>query len=176
MVLAQLEIPLETVEHLAQMCAREHVPLILDPAPAAHLPSNVFKSLAWLTPNQTEAKHYAKAGESKLEPDSNAIVEELFQRGICGLVLKLGAQGAMVATSADSITRVPAFEVKAVDTTAAGDAFNGGFAVGLMKGLSPAASARFASAVAAVSVTRHGAQPSMPTINEVEQFIAAHNQ
>jgi ribokinase len=175
-VLAQLEIPLETVEYLARMCSQEQVPLILDPAPAADLPGSIFKNLGWLTPNQTEANYYVKETGSGAESDSNAIIQKLLQLGIKGLVLKLGAQGAMVADSTGDISAVPAFEVKVVDTTAAGDAFNGGFAVGLMKGLNPIESARFACAVAAISVTRAGAQPSMPTINEVEQFIAENSE
>jgi ribokinase len=173
-VLAQLEIPIETVEYLAEICSREQVHLILDPAPAADLPESVFKNLAWLTPNQTEADHYARDCGRVAEGGSNAIIQRLLQLGIQGLALKLGAQGAIVSDSSGNISTVPAFEVIAVDTTAAGDAFNGGFAVGLMKGLNPAESARFASAVAAISVTQPGAQPSMPTITEVEQFIADH--
>lgn len=175
-VLTQLEIPIETVDYLAALCSRQRVPLILDPAPAADLPKSVFKNLAWLTPNQTEANHYAWGCGGVAEGDAGSIVPRLVQLGIQGLVLKMGAQGAMVAGSVGAISTISAFAVEAVDTTAAGDAFNGGFAVGLMKGFSPIESARFASAVAAISVTRHGAQPSMPTLNEVEQFIAAHNQ
>ena len=173
-VLAQLEIPIETVDYLAALCSREQVPLILDPAPAADLPKSVFKNLAWLTPNQTEANHYAWGCGGVAEGDADFIVQRLLQLGIQGLVLKMGAQGAMVAGNDGAISTISAFAVEAIDTTAAGDAFNGGFAVGLMKGLSPIESARFASAVAAISVTRPGAQPSMPTLNEVEQFIAKH--
>jgi ribokinase len=172
-VLAQLEIPLETVEYLSKICSREQVPLILDPAPAADLPESVFKNLAWLTPNQTEANHYARHSAG-VEGDTNSMVQRILRLGVQGLVLKLGAAGAVVADNTGKVAPVSAFEVKAVDTTAAGDAFNGGFAVGLMKGQNPAESARFASAVAAISVTRRGAQPSMPTIKEVEQFIAEH--
>jgi ribokinase len=87
-------------------------------------------------------------------------------------VVKMGTKGAVVAWDDESLTALPAFNVNAVDTTAAGDAFNGGFAVGLMKGIKPAESARFAAAVAGVSVTRPGAQLSMPTLKEVEQLIA----
>lgn len=173
-VLAQLEIPLKTVEYLAQICSRAQVPLILDPAPAADLPAGIFKNVTWLTPNQTEAKHYAPGCEGGLNGDVKVMVREVLELGVRGLVLKLGAQGAIVAEGIGSICMVPAFKVKAVDTTAAGDAFNGGFAVGLMRGLNPAESARFASAAAAIAVTRAGAQPSMPTIDEVEQFIAEH--
>lgn len=173
-VLAQLEIPLETVEYLSQICSRHGVPLILDPAPAADLPESIFKNLAWLTPNQSEAMHYAKALATGIQRDSRSIVRELLSLGVRGLVLKMGAEGAIVASNDGSIAALPAYEVKAVDTTAAGDAFNGGFAVGLIKGMNPADSARFASAVAAISVTRPGAQPSMPTLHEVEHFIAEY--
>jgi ribokinase len=144
-VLAQLEIPIETVEYLAAVCAREGVPFILDPAPATDLPGAVFKHTAWLTPNQSEAAQ--------------------------GVVLKMGERGAFVASREVTGILVPAFEVRAVDTTAAGDAFNGGFATGLMLGKSPKESARFACAVAGLSVTRCGAQPSMPSMTEVEQFL-----
>jgi ribokinase len=173
-VLAQLEIPIESIEYLAQMCAREGIPFVLDPAPARELPKEIFKHIAWFTPNQSEAiffTHGARNGESF---DVQAVARELLLKGNHGVVLKRGEEGALVACSNGSVTAVPAFRVTAIDTTAAGDAFNGGFAVGLMKGMKPAQSAQFAAAVAGVSVTRRGAQPSMPTLNEVEQFIAEH--
>jgi ribokinase len=173
-VLAQLEIPMKTVECLAQMCARENVPLVLDPAPACKLPETMFKQIAWLTPNQTEAMFFLNGAEAGAAFDAQALARELLQMGVHGVVLKMGENGALVANSESSVTALRAFQVKAIDTTAAGDAFNGGFAVGLMKGMSPSESAGFATAVAGVSVTRPGAQPSMPTLKEVEQFIAEH--
>lgn len=171
-VLAQLEIPLDTVEHLAEICSREAIPFILDPAPASTLPDSLFKHVTWLTPNLTEATFYTKedVGTTKFDPGS--VVEHLRRKHVQGVLLKLGQDGVVVGAGEDKIEAVPAFDVQAVDTTAAGDAFNGGFAVGLMKGMSVIESARFASAVAGISVTRHGAQPSMPTLREVEQFIA----
>jgi ribokinase len=87
------------------------------------------------------------------------------------VLLKLGDRGCYVALDTGERTLVPAYRVKAVDTTAAGDAFNGAFATALLRGSDPVASVRFASAVAAISVTRHGAQPSMPTQAEVEAFL-----
>ena len=87
------------------------------------------------------------------------------------VLLKLGSRGCVIAEGDRSKKRVPAFSVNAVDTTAAGDAFNAGFAVALMRGSTVARSAVFASAVAAISVTRHGAQPSMPTLAEVKTFV-----
>lgn len=173
-VLSQLEIPMETMECLAQICAREDIPFVLDPAPACKLPEAIFKHIAWFTPNQTEAMFFTHEAGNSAAFDAQAVARELLQKGNHGVVLKMGEDGALVAWSDSTVTAIPAFNVTAVDTTAAGDAFNGGFAVGLMKGMKPAASARFAAAVAAVSVTRPGAQPSMPTLDEVERFIADH--
>ncbi|MBS1803462.1 MAG: ribokinase [Acidobacteria bacterium] len=173
MVLTQLEIPLETVEHLATLCKREKVPLVLDPAPAMELPSTVFRAVEWFTPNETEAAFYA--GESsQLAP---TIAEEranaLLKTGCRGVVLKMGSDGVYLS-SPQGQDSVRAFRVKPVDTTAAGDAFNGAFAVGLMKSLSARESATFATAVAAISVTRKGAQPSMPNLEEAKQFMIEH--
>lgn len=173
-VLTQLEIPLETVEYLAEICSCEGIPLILDPAPTANLPDGLFKRVSWLTPNLTEAAFYAGDGVGTAEFEPRSAVRQLRQKGLHGVLLKLGHEGVIVGDRDGKIESLPAFDVQAIDTTAAGDAFNGGFAVGLMKGMDVLESARFATAVAAISVTRSGAQPSMPTLNEVEQFIAEH--
>jgi ribokinase len=171
-VLTQLEIPLETVEHLSGICRREDVPLILDPAPASDLPPEIFRNLAWFTPNESEAAFFAgntEATANETSPDETA--RRLFAKGCRGVLLKMGSRGAYLATPENPGRLVPAFSVTAVDTTAAGDAFNSGFATGLMLGKSAVDSAVFASAVAAISVTRAGAQPSMPTMPEVERFL-----
>jgi len=163
MVLAQLEIPLETIEYLARICAREHVPLILDPAPARHLPLGIYKDIAWFTPNQTEAAFYLGQNQVESHPQSPCEMAKRFLFNGCrGVAMKMGAQGTYLA-SQDGIGKlVPAFPVNPIDTTAAGDAFNAGFATGLMLGKSPFDSALLAAAVAGISVTRTGAQPSMP--------------
>ena len=172
MVLTQLEIPLETVEHLARICARENVPLILDPAPARDLPPGIFKDIAWFTPNQTEAAFYLANKHSESNPPAPAeIANILLSNGCRGVVLKMGAHGIYLRSQSGMGSLVPAFSVDAIDTTAAGDAFNAGFATALMLGKSPLDSAAFAAAVAAISVTRTGAQPSMPSMAEVEEFI-----
>jgi ribokinase len=171
-VLAQLEIPLETVDYLATVCARVGVPLILDPAPAADLPPRIFDRIAWLTPNESEATYYAgEAEDPAIGRSPEEIAKELLSKGTHGVVLKMGERGVFLASREISGTLIPAFQLRAVDTTAAGDAFNGGFATGLMLGKSPVESARFASAVAGISVTRSGAQPSMPSMKEVERFL-----
>ena len=172
MVLTQLEIPLETVEHLAHICARENVPLILDPAPARDLPPGIFKDIAWFTPNQTEAAFYLGNKHSEVNSQAPAeIANILLSNGCRGVVLKMGAHGTYLRSPSGMGSLVPAFSVDAIDTTAAGDAFNAGFATALMLGKSPLDSAVFAAAVAAISVTRTGAQPSMPSMAEVEEFI-----
>ena len=138
MVLAQLEIPLETVEYLAQVCAREGVPLILDPAPAVQLPPGIFKDIAWFTPNQTEAAFYLMDRLPEANPQTPAeMARTLLSRGCRGVVLKMGAGGTYLGSHGGVDSLVPAFTVNAIDTTAAGDAFNAGFATGLMLGKSP---------------------------------------
>jgi ribokinase len=172
MVLAQLEIPLETVEYLARVCARENVPFMLDPAPARGLPKEIFKDVAWFTPNQTEAAFYLDDRQSENNSPAPAEMAKVFlSKGCPGVVLKMGAHGTYLASHDGLGSRVPAFSVNAIDTTAAGDAFNAGFATALMLGKTPLDSAFFASAVAAISVTRTGAQPSMPSMAEVEEFM-----
>lgn len=174
MVLTQLETPLETVEFLCTVCAREGIPIILDPAPAQELPASLFKHITWLTPNETEAAFYAGTQSAESSEEPAAIARALQARGCRGVVLKMGAQGVFLASQQVPGQALPAFAVKAVDTTAAGDAFNGAFAVGLMLGKTQLESATFAAAVAAISVTRAGAQPSMPTLAEADAFLRAH--
>jgi ribokinase len=172
MVLAQLEIPLETVEYLARVCARENLPLILDPAPARNLPPEIFKDIAWFTPNETEAAFYLGNKHSESNPPRPAEIAKVFLSNGCRrVVLKMGAYGTYLGSQDGFGSLVPAFSVNAIDTTAAGDAFNAGFATALMLGRSALDSAVFASAVAAISVTRTGAQPSMPSMAEVEEFM-----
>jgi ribokinase len=171
MVLAQLEIPLETVDCLADICARENVPLMLDPAPAMELPYSIFRKIAWFTPNESEAAFYAGEREGQSHPE--AIAASMLAKGVTGVLLKMGAQGVYVATQKNAGAHVSGYGVHAVDTTAAGDAFNGGFSMALLQGKTPVASAEFGAAVAAISVTRRGAQSSMPNMAEVEEFMAA---
>ncbi len=171
-LLAQLEIPLETVDYLAQFAERHNIPLMLDPAPARELPTALLRRLTWITPNETEATELVKAGSENGNHDSYAAADHLLAAGIKNVLLKLGSRGCVIALSNRLKKFIPAFSVNAVDTTGAGDAFNAGFAVALIRGLPVAQSAVFASAVAAISVTRHGAQSSMPTSSEVQTFLS----
>ena len=167
MVLCQLEIPMETVSHLLALCAEAGVPVMLDPAPAAELPKEVWSQVAWFTPNETEAEFYL-GGSLTPEVDS----QRLLNRGPQGVVLKRGAEGSYVARAEGNAAWVYPSPVAAVDTVGAGDCFNGVFAVALLEGNHPWAAAHIASVAAAISVTRRGAQASMPTRADIKEFLA----
>jgi ribokinase len=172
-VLTQLEIPLQTVEYLGTLCARLEIPLILDPAPARALPADLLHSVSWLTPNETEIGCcVTEMRHSSNRRETSEILDALLEQCRDGVVLKMGSRGLYLATKDGFRQHVNAFPVSAVDTTAAGDAFNGAFAVALMLGRSPLESAQFAAAAGAVSVTRAGAQPSMPSMEEVNLMLA----
>lgn len=161
-VLAQLEIPIETVLCLAEICREYEVPLILDPAPACELSAGLLSAVTWFTPNETEAQFYAKGSDT-----DEALIANLLKAGVEGVILKRGAQGSVFAGKDGVAHSVPAPRVHAVDTTAAGDAYNAAFAVALMRGSELLECAAFASAAASISVTRAGAQPSLARGAEV---------
>jgi ribokinase len=139
---------------------------MLDPAPAAALPDAVWKQIAWFTPNETEAAFYLGDGA-----DTEHAANELLDRGLGGVVLKRGSEGAFVAVRGKGAWVAP-FPVQAIDTVAAGDCFNGAFAVALLEGRDPWQAARFANAAAAICVTRQGAQAAMPSRAEVDVLLA----
>lgn len=170
MVLCQLELPIQTVSYVIALCAQANVPVMLDPAPAAPLPEAIWAQVAWFTPNETEATFYL--GETLSTEDG---ARHLLARGLKGVVLKRGSEGSYVAVAGGKAAWVPAFKVEAIDTVGAGDCFNGAFAVALLEGHDPWAAARFASAAAAISVTRRGAQASMPSRAEVDDFLAKNS-
>jgi ribokinase len=176
LVLAQLETPLQTVHRLAEICDREAVPFILDPAPAQTLPEELLRLVTWFTPNETEAGFYV--GDLSLNlaegKDSTAMVRALMGTKVRNVLLKRGERGFQMIDGGQ-VNSLPAFAVSAIDTTAAGDAFNGAFAVALMSGKSPLESGRFAAAAAAISVTRSGAQDSMPNVLDVQTLLEQEN-
>lgn len=167
MVLCQLELPMDTLSYALEFCARAGVPVMLDPAPAADVPDAVWRRVAWFTPNETEAAHYVGDGM-----DAETTARRLLDRGPRGVALKRGGEGAYVAVADGRAEWVKPFAVDAIDTVAAGDCFNGAFAVALLEGKSPWEAARFANAAAAICVTRKGAAASMPTRAEVDAFLA----
>ena len=173
MLLTQLEIPLITVETLAAFAHKNKIPLMLDPAPARELPKGLLQCATWITPNESETRILCglNANEPVTPETAERCANLLLARGPKNVVIKMGSQGALLATAGGTRELIPAFAVKAVDSTAAGDAFNAGFAVSLLSGAAPVQAARYAAAAAAISVTRMGAQPSMPSARDVSRFL-----
>jgi ribokinase len=171
-VLTQLETPLETVEFLASVTRKAGIPLVLDPAPARPLPASLLERVDWLTPNESETSFLLGLKSQDIPEDEiEDVAETLLQRGSRNVLLKLGQRGCFLALADGRRISLPAYAVRAIDSTAAGDAFNGAFASALLAGQDPVRGASWASAVAAISVTRRGAQPSMPTQAEVHAFL-----
>jgi ribokinase len=173
-VLLQLEIPLPTVQTAARIAREAGAIVVLDPAPARSVPEMLLRSVDYLTPNESELSVLTGGApvDSLRRGDVVARARQLIARGATQVVVKMGRQGALLVT--DSTEQLQAaFAVEAVDTTAAGDAFNAGFAFALARGLGQADSLRYAAATAAVSVTRLGAQPSMPSRSDVEALLDA---
>jgi ribokinase len=175
-LLGQLETPMTTVVAAFAEARRSGALTILDPAPVQPLPPELIPHLDFITPNQTEAAALLGQTEDGIRnfDDARAAADSLLSAGYRGVVLKLGQLGCYVATETLSAA-VPAFEVVAIDTTAAGDTFNAAFAVALAEGAPVVEAARFANAAAAISVTRPGAQNSVPVRAEVESFLTTRS-
>lgn len=167
MIMAQLEIPIETVEYLGSLAAEMQVPFLLDPAPAVSLSRELLRCVTWLTPNENEQQ--ILLGAERLEPSEAARL--LLLMGVRNVALKLGPKGVYLAGADCEQGYVPGFAVQAVDTTGAGDVFNAAFAVGLTRGMPAHEAAHFACAAAAISVTRKGAQNSAPELTQVEDIL-----
>ena len=169
--MAQLELPLPIVEHGLRLGRRLGVPTILNPAPACELPESILKLCDYLTPNETEASALTGMPVDNLEQAGRA-ADGLLARGVRNVVVTLGAGGALVK-NATLAAHVAAFHAgPVIETTGAGDALNGGFAVGLSEGMDLVSAVRFGCAVAGISVTRHGTAPSMPSRPEVDALLA----
>lgn len=168
-VLLQLESPLEVVAAAAEKAGRRGVPVILNPAPAAALGASLLRAITVLTPNEHEAE--ALTGiPVRDEAGAATAAAQLRARGPQLVVVTMGDKG-LYASGDELEGMMPAFEVSPVDTTAAGDVFNGALAVALAERMALGDALRFAQAAAAISVTRPGAQPSAPTRAEIEAFL-----
>jgi ribokinase len=167
-VMLQLETPIDVVAHTARLAAEASVPVILDPAPAAPLSGDFLANVSYLTPNESEAERLTGIQVDD-EASARAAAEQLLQSGAQHVIVTMGTKGALVAGPGQTAL-IPVHKVEAKDSTAAGDAFNGGLAVALARGLSLEEAVREASLVGALSVTRLGAQPSLPTAEELRRF------
>jgi ribokinase len=165
MVLTQLEIPLESVVYLSKLCKDNNIPFLLNPAPAVPLPIELINNATYITPNESEAKVILR-GENDLE--------EMMRKYPNKLILTLGENGVSFFDG-EKIVKVPSIEVTVVDTTGAGDTFNGGFACGLCKGLNIKDSIAFANTAAGLSITKLGAQSGMPMLLEVMEKMGNIN-
>jgi ribokinase len=172
-VVLQLETPLDTVKTAVTLAVRAGARVILNPAPAQPLPDSLLRRVYLLTPNETEAELLTGLPVHD-EAAAGKAADALLARGVQNVIITLGARGALVAGK-EGRALVRGYKVKAVDTTGAGDVFNGTLAVALAEGNSLPEAARFACAAAALSVTRLGAQASAPTRKEIDRLLAAGN-
>lgn len=166
-VLMQLETPMETVEYAAEKAFKAGTKVVLNPAPAANIPDSLLTKLWLITPNRTETQLITGLPLTN-ESEAAAAAGALVAKGVKNVVITLGSKGAYVL-SEDFRGVIPANAVKAVDTTGAGDTFNGALCVALSEGRSLQDACRFASKASAISVTRMGAQPSIPFRNEIPE-------
>ncbi len=168
-LLVQLESPLRTVTAAVAAAARSGMRVILNPAPAQPLPDSLLRRVDILTPNEHEAESLTGIRVDGAAAAARA-ADRLRKRGVKTVIITLGARGAFVCGEGCRAL-VPAFKAKAVDTTAAGDVFNGALAVALAEGRPMIEAVRFGQAAAAISVTRIGAQPSAPSRAEIERLL-----
>jgi len=167
-ILMQLEIPVETVSYIATLAKRHGKKVILNPAPAFPLDDELLGNISIITPNQTEAEMLTGIAVTD-DASATQAAAVLHSKGIQQVIITMGEDGAVIYNHG-SYTKVPAPKVTPVDTTAAGDVFNGALAVALCDGMDITAATRFACRAAAISVTRFGAQASAPRLDEVEGF------
>lgn len=165
-ILMQLEIPMEVIEYVAEIAFAKGKKIILNPAPAAPLSKNLISKLYLITPNKTESRQIT--GMKKVETDAEVsdAADALLKMGAENVVITLGTKGSFIKTKSIS-EMVPAIKVKAVDTTAAGDTFSGALCVALSEGNSLLDSVKFATKASSISVTKMGAQSSIPYRKEI---------
>ena len=164
-VLTQFETTVEAVIAAKALAKKYNKPLILNPAPYIDVPRELFDGVDYVTPNETEAEQFTGIRVETLE-DCRKAAEKFFEMGVGNVVITLGVRGVFFMNR-ERECFVPALKVKAVETTGAGDAFNGGFATAIAEGLPIETALKFATCTAAISVTRYGSSPSMPYRHEI---------
>jgi ribokinase len=169
-LLMQLECPLEAVVAATHLARQSGVRVVLNPAPARPLPTELLSQIDYLLPNQLELQILADG-----ETDLLTAIGRVQQQGVRNVLVTLGEEGALLAMG-DQMTHVPAFHVPVVDTVAAGDAFAAAFCVALAEGKSPLEAVRWGNAAGALAVTRSGAQPSLPSRFEVMRLLEVRGE
>jgi len=171
LLLLQHEVPLETVAYAIELAARHGVQVILNPAPAHSVSPELLSKVHYVVPNETEARTLTGV-EVKDVVTAEAAARKLLDYGAPVVIITLGEQGALLVTEGGA-SHVPARQVKAVDTTAAGDAFIGGLATALVKGFSLPEAVRYATCAGTLATTVFGAQTSLPSAERVQEFYAS---
>lgn len=171
-LLLQLEVPLEAVVAAARLAYQRGVTVVLDPAPAQELPAELYTLVDIITPNEVEAGQLVGVA-IKSHNDAASAAKMLHSLGAKTVIVKMGALGVLYAQAEGEPILVTAFEVQAVDTVAAGDAFNGGLAAALVEGKALPEAVRWGAVAGALSATKMGAQPSMPSRAEFDAFLMA---
>jgi ribokinase len=171
--LFQLEIPMITVIDTMKKLKAKGKTIILDPAPAAKLPEEIFKYIDYITPNETEIETLVEKSIEN-EEDLKESAQILLDKGVKVVIAKLGSKGAAIIKK-DEYMSIPGFKVNPVDTTAAGDSFNAGFAFALSEGKDLKECVKFSNGVGAISTTALGAQEAMPSYKSVMSFIVNKN-
>ena len=171
MLILQLEIPLAAVEAAAALAVKAGVRTILNPAPARKLPESLLKQVSVFTPNEVEAEFYSGV-KVATTADARKAADKLIAMGVQTVIITLGGRGSYVATKTDA-KLVPGFKITPLDTTGAGDIYNGALAVALAEGKSIYEAATFANAAGAIAATRLGAQPSAPHRGDIEAMVAS---
>ena len=171
-VVVQLETPLDMLACTAKLAKKHGVPLILDPAPAPDepLPVEILRDVTCIKPNENEAERLTGIKVRDIA-SAQIAADRLLEMGVKSAIITLGGEGCLVVETPGKGVHFPVYKVEAVDTTAAGDAFSGALACGIGEGRPLHEAVKIANAVAALSVTRMGAQPSLPTKSEVEAFL-----
>lgn len=169
-LLMQLESPLETVIAAAKLAKQHQTQVILNPAPACELPDDLLAMVDMITPNEKEAQRLTGIAINN-DDDAARAAKVLHDKGISRVIITLGSRGVWLSEQGDGGKLVPGFKVKAVDTIAAGDTFNGALVTALLEGKAISEAVRFAHAAAAIAVTRPGAQPSVPWREEIDTFL-----
>jgi ribokinase len=165
-IVLQLEIPLATVEYLVDFASVHDIPVMLNPAPAQKLSDELLKKVAYMIVNETECEFFTGEKVTTVE-DAKKGIALLKEKGIRHAIVTLGSQGA-VYDMGEEVFHEPARKVKAVDSTAAGDTFTAGIVVSLLEGKEMSEAIRFATVASSITVTRMGAQTSIPGREEVE--------